>query len=182
MVREPGQLHGRTGLDDGGRDRANHRRGRSAWLARRTSGIDNPGRRGAVRRNARLRTFQPAGGEDLSRRRRQPADRPAGRLVPAAARLAPAIRRRPAVAALLSDGRDRYLVAADGEGRAVLGSAPLALLPARHRQRLFGVARGERGIRAQYRACRIGDRLGDDLFGRNLWPAFSSQEAPRRPW
>ena len=38
--------------------------------------------------------------------------------------------------------------------RAVLGGASLALLPARHRQRLFGVARGERGIRAQYRAWR----------------------------
>ena len=106
-----------------GRDRADHRRGRSAWLARRTSGIDNHGRRGAVRRDARICAFQPAGGEDLSRRRRQPADRPVGRLVPAAARLASAIRRRPAVAALLSGRRDRHAVAADGEARAVLGGA-----------------------------------------------------------
>ena len=63
-----------------------------------------------------FRAFQPAGGENLSRRRRQPADRPAGRLVPAAARLASADCSRAAVAALLSRRRDRHAVSADGTG------------------------------------------------------------------
>ena len=45
------------------------------------------------------------------------------RLVPAAARLASAIRRRAAVAALLSGRCDGHAVAADGKARAVLGGA-----------------------------------------------------------
>ena len=40
--------------------------------------LDDPRRRGAVWRDARIRALQPAGGEDLSRRCRQPSDRPAG--------------------------------------------------------------------------------------------------------
>ena len=59
-----------------------------------------------------------------------------------------------------------------GPARTVLGGASHAFLSARHRQRLFGVARGERGIRAQYRACRAGDRLGHDIVLGHRDPAF----------
>ena len=61
-----------------------------------------------------FRALQPPGGKDLSRRRRQPADRPAARLVPVAAGLASAVRRGAAAAAILSGGRDRDAVAPDG--------------------------------------------------------------------
>ena len=46
------------------------------------------------------------------------------------------------------------------------------LLPARHRQRIFRIARGERSICAQHRAGRTGDRLGHDLVGGHRHPAF----------
>ena len=49
-------------------------------------------------------------------------------------------------------------------------------LPARHRQRLFGIARGERGICAQYPAGGTGDRLGHDLVDRNRHPAFRHRQ------
>ncbi len=103
LVREPRQLHGRAGPDDGRRGRSDQRRHRPARLARRGAGIDDDHSRRAVRRAARLHAVQPAGGEDLSRRRRQPADRPVARLVPAATGLAPATRSLRAAAAVLPD-------------------------------------------------------------------------------
>ncbi len=54
---------------------------RIAW---RVSAAGNHRRRGTLRRDAGLCAVQPSGGEDLSRRRRQPADRLAAGLVPAA--------------------------------------------------------------------------------------------------
>ena len=51
--------------------------------------------------------------------------------------------------------------------RAVLGGASLAFLSARDRQWLFGVARGERGLRAQCRPCGAGDRVDPDAIGRD---------------
>ena len=47
--------------------------------------------------------------------------------------------------------------------RTVLGRASLAFLSARDRQRLYGVARGERGVRAQCRAGGIGDRISTPI-------------------
>ena len=79
VVREPSQLHGRAGSYDGSRDRSDHRRARCARLARRTSSIDHHCVGGAVWRDARVRTVQPAGSADFPGRRRQPADWPAGR-------------------------------------------------------------------------------------------------------
>ena len=102
LVRQPRQLHGRAGLDDGRRGRAGHRRDGDARRARRISCLRDPCCRGAVRRDAGICAVQPPGRQDLSRRRRQPADRPAARLVPAATGLASAIRRRAAAAAVLS--------------------------------------------------------------------------------
>ena len=128
-------------------------------------------RRGAVRRDARLRAVQPAGRKDLSRRRRQPADRPAAGWCLlqlawhqqfAAALLLPLYYLTDATVTLL-----RRMKA-----RAVLGGASLAFLPARHRQRLYGLARGGRSVRAQRRARRACDRLDHDLVDGHRHPAF----------
>ena len=70
----------------------------------------------------------------FSRRRRQPADRPVARLVPAATRLASAAHRGAAAAALLSRRRHHHAVSPDRAARAVLGRAPQPFLSARHRQ------------------------------------------------
>ena len=90
-------------------------------------------RRGTLRRDARICAVQPSGREGLSRRCRQPADRPAARLVPVATGLSSAIRRRIAAAAVLSCGCHRDAAAPAGQARAVLGGASLAFLSARDR-------------------------------------------------
>ena len=93
-----------------------------------------PGRAGASRRDARLCAVQPAGGEALSRRRRQPADRAHDGMAAAAA-----CRQRPsrgcaAVAALLRSPtrRSRWR----GAGRAANASPrPTAAISTRSRRR-----------------------------------------------
>ena len=67
--------------------------------------------------------------------------------------------------------------APDGEGRAVLGGASFAFLPARHRQRLHGVARGRRSIRAQCWSCDAGDRIGHGAFGRGRYGVLLDRRA-----
>ena len=139
----------------------------AARLARRVSRLGNPCRRGALRRDAGICAVQPPGREGFSRRRRQPADRPAARLVPAATRLPAAIRRRTAAAAVLSARRHRDLAAPAGPARAVLGGPSLAFLSARDRQWLYGMARGRRGVRAQHRAGGAGGRIDHGRVGRD---------------
>ncbi len=73
-----------------------------ARITRRVSATGYPRRRGTLRRDAGVCAVQPSGGEDLSRRRRQPADRPVAGLVPVAIGLSSAIRRRIAAADVLS--------------------------------------------------------------------------------
>ena len=73
------QLHGRHRLDDGRRGRAGRRRRCGSGATRRAVAGGCRARDRAARRHARLRAVQPAGGEALSRRRRQPADRAAAR-------------------------------------------------------------------------------------------------------
>ena len=58
------------------------------------------------------------------------------------------------------------------QARTVLGGASHPFLSARHRQRICGVARGERGVRAQCPARCAGDRLGHDLVFGHRNPAF----------
>ena len=69
----------------------------------------------------------------------------------------PALDRGAAAAALLSRRRDVDAVSPDRPARTVLGRASLAFLSAGDRQRLCGVARGRRGVRAQCRARGAGD-------------------------
>ena len=95
----------------------------------------------ALRRDDRFCAVQPSGRDDLSRRCRQPADRPVARLVSAATGLAASPRRRVAVAALLSGRCHAHAAAPADARRAVLGRAPLPFLSARHRQRLYACSR-----------------------------------------
>ena len=95
----------------------------------------------------------------FSRRRRQPANRPAARLVPVAAVLASAIHRRAAASVVLSVRCHGDAAAPDRQARAVLGGASFAFLSARDRQRIYGFAGGGRSVHTQYRPCNIGDRI-----------------------
>src|ERR1700722_1852147 len=102
-------------------------------MAWRVSDIACDPCRRAVRRDDRLRPLQSPGGQDLSRRCRQPADRAVARLVPVATGMAAACRRGAAAAAVLFVGCDGDTAAPAGPARAFLGSPPLAFLSARDR-------------------------------------------------
>ena len=67
--------------------------------------------------------------------------------------------------------RHRHAVPPHRAARTVLGGASLPLLPARHRQRLLGVARGARGVRAQPPAGGARDRLDRDVVDAGRVPA-----------
>ncbi len=100
------------------------------------------------------------------------ADRPAGRLVPAAARLASAdCGSRCCCRSIIWPTRPSRCFGG-WQARTVLGGASHPFLSARHRQRIFRIARGERGICAQHAAGCAGDRLGHDLVGGHRHPAF----------
>ena len=175
LVRQSRQLHGRARLDDGGRGGADHGGAGDARPARRISRLGNPRRCGALWRDAGVCAVQPPRRQGLSRRRRQPADRPAARLVPAAARLPAAIRRSPAAAAVLPARRHGDPAAAAGQARAVLGGPSLAFLSARNRQWLYGMARGRRGVCAQHPVGGARGRIDHGRLGRD-----QDRASPRR--
>ena len=162
LVRQPGQLHGRAGLDDGRRSGAGHRRFCLHRRSLQPRFLRYRCCRSPLWRDDRLCAVQPAGGVDLPRRRRQLADRLVAWLVPASPRLSGASRGRAAAADVLSVRRDFHTVTTDRPQRTVLGGASFAFLSARHRQWLFRVERGGHGCSAQHRTRGVGDRIGRD--------------------
>ena len=69
-------------------------------------------------------------------------------------------------------------VAPGDPARTVLGGASLTFLSTRNRQRVFGAARGERGVRAQRRPRGPGDRLDQGAIGSHRCHLNDR----RRPW
>ena len=165
LVREFGQFHGWTGLDDRCRGRPNYlRSGSSRWVGRTVPVNDCycSGTRGS---DCRICSLQPPCSKGFSRRRWQPSDRLIAWLASPGVGPSPAFNGCNSSTPLLPRRCNGDAGASIGQRRARLGGSSFTFLSASNRERIFGTPRGERGIRAQCRSCRIGGRVNLDRFG-----------------